>query len=87
MSELQWLQLGAVGAGGILVVMVLDRVTKIVGFFRNGRRNGGNGHATPAWRTTELLTEILSTLRSIKNDLCRLHDRFGDLAERIRGPE
>jgi hypothetical protein len=80
--DLVWLQVGSIGAGGILVVMVLDRVARLVSLVvksRNFRKNGnpaGMTGATPAWRVSELLAEILGTLKQMRADLVRLHDQI-----------
>ncbi len=85
MSELQWLQMGSVGAGGIFVVLVLDRVVRLVALVVRGRacrRNGGglpNGSGAPAWRLAELLAQILGTLKEMRHDLARLGEQVAAL--------
>lgn len=74
MPESLWLQVGSIGAGGILVIMVLDRVTRLISLMMKGRacRRNGNGQATPTWRVAELLAEILGTLQGMRRDLIEL---------------
>lgn len=87
-----WLEIGSIGAGGILVLMILDRVSRLITAAmkgRNGRRNNGSGvdgsGVTPAWRVSELLSEILGTLKQMRADLVRMRDEIAAIGRRTRG--